>query len=1060
VEEYQALLRAGTAPDRDEFLARHPGAPAVLGECLAALEMLRDALPEIQASGTDLPSAPAIEPEAPLGDFRILREIGRGGMGVVYEAMQVSLGRRVALKVLPFASALDPRRLQRFRTEAQAAARLHHTNIVPVHAVGCERGLHYYAMQLIEGQTLAAVVADRRRSQGLEAPAQAAAAQASTRSVGFLTEGSIGSAGFIRTVARLGLQAAEALDYAHRQEVIHRDIKPTNLLVDGQGNLWITDFGLARLLGDDGLTMTGDLVGTLRYMSPEQAFGKPALVDHRTDIYSLGVTLYELLTLEPAVPGEERQGVSRRIEREEPRRLRRLNRAVPVELETVIHKAMARDPDARYATAQELADDLRRFLEDKPVRARRPSVRQVVFRWARRHRAVVTTAVLAILVGLIAGIAGLALSNWRIRQEQERTEAARQRAERNLALAMQALDHIYVRVAGDRLAQDPRWQRENRDLLTLVMEFYREVARENNADPLVHLTAARACYRVGGIQSCLGRYEEAREAYDRGLALSEQLAAENPTGPEGPLALAEGHQGVAELLKRTGDHEGAAARHQQALDLSARLVANLPAHPAARKQLADSHNNLGILLVEEGDLRTAEDHYREAMPLLTRLTADFPTQAGYQESLAALHNNLANLFIETGKRSSAETHYRQALQILTRLAADHPQTTPFRQGEARLERNLAAVMEDRDPQAAREHYRQALTRWAVLVAEFPAIPEYRQQLAAVHTDLAILLAKGGERTKAAGHFHQAFDLLTRLAVEFPAVSGYRHQLARVYTNLGHLLQLTGSSEAAKELSTRAVDNLERIAGAGAGLPEQRLDLASAHHHLGEQMEDAGEWTKAEQHYRRAVDLLTRLVEEVPTLSRYRHHLAMNQESLGNLLYARGEQAAGTKHFREALALRTRISSDPLAGGAGTEGQADNLRRLARLLALCPDQRLRNPGRSVRLARQAVAEAPRQGEYWFTLGLAWYRAGDLRAALDALQQGNQLRRGWDPGDGFLMALIHWRLGNKELARQWYQQAARFMADHQPGNELLRRWRGEAAELLGLKERWISNGPPRR
>ncbi len=358
-----------------------------------------------------------------LGDFRILGEIGRGGMGVVYEAEQISLGRRVALKVLPFAAALDPRQLQRFKVEAQAAAQLHHTHIVPIFSVGVERGVHYYAMQFIEGRTLAEVIRELRRLQGLapnqegspaadrhpagpaevpapgrsdapesptqEAPAPIVANRAEAVESGprpeILSSGSsIRSRAFFQAAARLGIQAAEALEYAHSLGVVHRDIKPANLLLDARGQLWVTDFGLAQVQAEGGLnlTLTGDVLGTLRYMSPEQALGRRTLVNHRTDLYSLGVTLYELLTLHPAIEGTDRQEILRRIAFEETPGLRRHNPEVPRELETIVLKAIAKEPEGRYTTAQELADDLKRFLEHKPILARRPSLVERAAKWA------------------------------------------------------------------------------------------------------------------------------------------------------------------------------------------------------------------------------------------------------------------------------------------------------------------------------------------------------------------------------------------------------------------------------------------------------------------------------------------------------------------------------------------------------------------------------------------------------------------------------------------------------------------------------------------------------
>ncbi len=215
------------------------------------------------------------------------------------------------------------------------------------------------------------------------------------------------SRSFFRSVAQLGAQAAEGLEHAHSVGVVHRDIKPANLLLDVRGNLWITDFGLAHVHGDTQLTMTGDVVGTLRYMSPEQALAQRGMLDQRTDIYSLGVTLYELLTLEPAFDGRDRQELLRQIAFEEPKPPRRWNRAVPVDLETILLKAMAKEPSGRYATAQEMADDLRRFLGDEPVLARRPTMVQKAAKWCRRHRALVATAVLVGVAGLMREHSGL-----------------------------------------------------------------------------------------------------------------------------------------------------------------------------------------------------------------------------------------------------------------------------------------------------------------------------------------------------------------------------------------------------------------------------------------------------------------------------------------------------------------------------------------------------------------------------------------------------------------------------------------------------------------------------
>jgi WD40 repeat protein/serine/threonine protein kinase len=411
MEEYLGALEAGERPRPEAFLARYPDLSSVLVRALEGLEFIRQAgsqmhqsVADAKRAGGDGNDADALAGRA-LGDFGIVREVGRGGMGVVYEAEQLSLGRRVALKVLPFAATMDPRQLQRFHNEARAAASLHHEHIVPVYFVGCERSVHFYAMQFIDGQSLAEVIRAVYRSPDRSAPVGqppvgCPAADTTPNAQATPTELSSRGTDFFRRIAELGAQAAEALEHAHSLGIVHRDVKPSNLMIDGHGKLWVADFGLARTVTDAGLTMTGDVLGTLRYMSPEQALARHGLVDHRTDVYSLGATLYELVTGRPAVEGQDRQLLLKRIAEEEPRRPRALDRAIPVDLETIVLKALAKEPAERYATAKELADDLRRFREDRPIKARRPSWLQRMRRWFRRHQAVVTAAATTLAVAL------------------------------------------------------------------------------------------------------------------------------------------------------------------------------------------------------------------------------------------------------------------------------------------------------------------------------------------------------------------------------------------------------------------------------------------------------------------------------------------------------------------------------------------------------------------------------------------------------------------------------------------------------------------------------------
>lgn len=481
--DYLADLEAGRQPDRQAYLNRCPELSEALTECLDGIDLAHAMRPE---------PAPMERPTEPLGDFKIVREIGRGGMGIVYEAVQLSLGRRVALKVLPFAASLDAKHLQRFKTEAHAAAQLHHAGIVPVHAVGCERGVHFYAMQIIDGRPLDRLIAEWRG----QAPVASASAATIDLKV-ILTTPTVSSASVTRrsvagrgraahrTAAQLIAQVADALEYAHDAGVVHRDIKPANLLLDAGGTVWITDFGLAQVATDAGLTQTGDVFGTLRYMSPEQASGRRMLVDHRTDVYSLGATLYEMLALQPIFPGNDRPTLLQQILAEEPRPPRQIDRSIPVELETIVLKALAKSPTDRYATAGELAADLRRFLDEKPILARRPSLVDRSRKWMRRHPSLVASAV----VFLLLGVAGLAISTALVLREQSRTQNAydrerlrAQEAEERFRLAQRSADEM-IRLAEEELADQPHLQGTRKRLLESALAYYQELIELRRHDP-------------------------------------------------------------------------------------------------------------------------------------------------------------------------------------------------------------------------------------------------------------------------------------------------------------------------------------------------------------------------------------------------------------------------------------------------------------------------------------------------------------------------------------------------------------------------------------------------
>lgn len=425
-----------------------------------------------------------------ISEFRILREIGRGGMGVVYEAEQMSLARRVALKVLPMAGCLDPQTLQRFRNEARAVAGLNHPHIVPVYAVGNDRGVHFYAMQLIDGQSLADVIFDLRKSAenlaqldlsiGDKSPAGPDASMQSL-SVGLKPGGSGADKRpgreYFRQVARWGIQAAVGLHHAHEAGIVHRDIKPSNLLVTSQGHLWITDFGLAMTSVDSDLTLTGDILGTLRYMSPEQTRGSRQLLDQRTDVYALGMTLYELLTLEPAYCEKNRAELLRQIELTDPCPVRKRNPSIPVELQTIVMKAVDRDPALRYQTTRALADDLERWLADVPILARPSGWVHRATKWSIRNRTIVGAGFIAMFLSLLVLMVSTILI---VRERNAARESARSEADhRRIAVSERDEARYNLYVADINLAHQA-WNVGNISRMTELLDRHRPL--EGNVD--------------------------------------------------------------------------------------------------------------------------------------------------------------------------------------------------------------------------------------------------------------------------------------------------------------------------------------------------------------------------------------------------------------------------------------------------------------------------------------------------------------------------------------------------------------------------------------------------
>jgi serine/threonine protein kinase len=688
LQEYAQLQEAGERVDRQEFVRRFPEIGAELDECLQQIDWIGELAGELSGDSTaDSANVPGeLSPAAHashriLGDYRILRQIGRGGMGVVYEAEQISLARRVALKALPSAAMLDAIALQRFQNEARAAASLDHPHIVDVIGVGCERGVHFYAMRFIDGESLADVIRHLREEQEASlhgrstrpqpgscevdssgrADVDASGAAAGQYSSSGTSEtirphatapgstplNSRSHAAFYRAAAELGVQAADALDHAHELGIVHRDVKPSNLLIDSRGKLWVTDFGLAHIETAASLTMTGDLVGTVRYMSPEQAAGSRGLCDHRSDIYSLGMTLYELLTLSPAFPDTDRIVLLEQIQHALPPAPGQLNRAIPHDLETIVLKAIEKSPLDRYETAAEMAEDLVRFLAGKPILARRPGPTKRLVMWSRRHQGFVRLAgVFLIFIGIGAAIAVRMLWN-----------------ERNATSS--ALATVIVKT--HQLAQSNHELRASKARLQVLHDMSYQALQSSLEASLDCSAPADRLVAIGDFENAALLYRSAITVFKR---IEPQLLDEElRSSYRATLAihyerLAELSQQIGKLVEAESTWKGALENYRKLVDHS---DAGSPQKDVFLVEAARAKCRLADVLYESGKPAEAETLYDEAARELEE-TGPSELFADREQLLRVhLHYGRGNACWDADRRAEAQESFRQCFECIEQL---------------------------------------------------------------------------------------------------------------------------------------------------------------------------------------------------------------------------------------------------------------------------------------------------------------------------------------------------------------------------------------------------------
>ncbi|MEZ6141226.1 MAG: serine/threonine-protein kinase [Zavarzinella sp.] len=978
VEEFAREFRTGRRPAIETYLQKYPELAEDLPDMLSAVVMMEQAKPR-RESGGKAPEKHFFQLER-LGEYRIVRELGRGGMGIVYEAEQETLGRRVAIKILSPHLASRKKLQVRFQREAQSAAKLHHTNIVPVYGVGECEGRCFYVMQLIEGTGLDHILrkfhAQSRQvtsqtnfqkqdqisltapleghslsSTDFELPAtQAGSASTAVNQTTELVPNlpqipQVNTPQYFRFVAELGKQVASALAYAHSKGILHRDIKPSNLMLDPQLNVWITDFGLARAISDSNLTETGDIIGTLKYMPPERFQGSST---PQGDVYSLGITLYELATQQMAFPDTNPQQMLKLITQKQPDRPRKRNSLIPKDLETIILKAIALDPKERYADSASLEEDLDRFLDDRTILARRTTSWEQARRWCKRNPVMfglIATALLLMATTTIVSFgayrrtanakeevaSALALrekSNQQLQRTLQETRELRDQAEASSRDAFEVLNRIYERLAPNRvynstelllddsdedtitLPTQPFLSKELVPFMEEILVFYEGSAQRGAKYPQLRLQSAEASQRIGDIRQRMGEEAVAVPAYVRALEIYEEEFIKNP--------------------------------HQVDLGL----------------KMARTWNELGVTYRILAEIESMLKAHSEAEKLLVSLADDAHQRPEYLFELARTYFFLAQRGIP-GRTSSSVSERFLGFGPPHGGPMGSPRgpgpggpggpgrKPPFGGGFGK-DRGPGGKPSEPPPQPLDDNYlKKAITLLEDLREKYPTVPDYQHLLACCYRE-----QPPSFRSRTNDNQRKAVELLQVLAKNHPDVSDYQFDLSETLARVDSaqiLFEGFRGDNRKRDQLTEALNISTKLYQNYPGVPKYAALHAQNLNKVGMlRLGTDKSTTAAEKMIHDALTIQTKLTEQNPTIAANQFWLQMIENSYVMVL-------SKQKKWPEAKAILEN-------GIAKAEKESESAQEANRWL----------------LSRQ-----------YFTLGTVMIASGDKEGAATAFRKATEL-----------------------------------------------------------------------
>lgn len=718
-------------------------------------------------------------PGAAFGDYELIEVIAKGGMGVVYKARQRKLNRIVAIKMILAGQFADQTDVDRFYAEAEAAGALSHPNIVAIHEVGEVQGQHFFSMDFVEGQSLAALV------QESPLPPRRAAE-------------------LVRTIA-------ETMQFAHDRHIVHRDLKPSNVLLDRKQRPLITDFGLAKqVTSQSQLTMSGAIIGTPSYMPPEQAAGKSEEVGPWSDIYSTGAVLYETLAGRPPFRAATPFETIRQVMEMEPLSPRLVNPNVPRDLETICLKCLQKERARRYATSQELADELGRFLRGEPIQAR--PISQVARFWRLcRRNPVVSSAIAASILMLIMTAVFTSVA-------YVRTSAALTQSEQSLREAMAAVNDLFTRVSEDTLLNQPGMQPLRKDLLQLALSYYQRFLQQRANDPRVQDELAAALFRIGLITEVLQSPAEALPSYEQARQMQVTLLALRPGDPARLEALGNTLNALGTVWVKKQDYAAARREYSEAVRIRTLLAGKDITHGEYQRVLANTYMNIGLAefnaaQVAVGDeefadrLADARKQFDEAQRIRVEALKSHPEEPKLTRDLGKGHFNLGNLDWTAQQNEHAAAHFLAAVTIFERLTKADPGDLENQKLLAICYRSLGDLAGG--DSTARPWYQQALDRLEPLAQKNPDVVDYQYEQAGLWMSLSLVESQSGNREAARTALERARDILSPLADRYPAMPRYQRDLAVALRELAIEQDQAGQATAGANLQ-RAMQILAEL----------------------------------------------------------------------------------------------------------------------------------------------------------------------------------------------------------------------------------------------------------